>query len=116
MFPAIVCDCPASTITVEIAPGPASMGIASGVSATSSFSCPSDDLLGALLRRALAAKHVHRHEPEYQPAGNAKCRQRDPEHLEDSGARDAEHRHQHARGDARAERSAVPLLAPTAPA
>ena len=35
------CACPASTIAVEMAPGPASIGIASGVTATSSLSCPS---------------------------------------------------------------------------
>ena len=33
--------CPESTMTVVIAPGPASIGMASGVMATSSFSCPS---------------------------------------------------------------------------
>ena len=100
-----------STITVDVAPGPASMGIASGKIETSGRSSALGFLLGRrALARALRAQHVDRQQEEQHAAGDAERAQRDAEHAEDHAAERAERGQHEAGGQRRAERRAPLVL------
>ena len=106
-----------STITVAMAPGPASSGMASGTMATSSFAAPSwpprcevrvSDGRARSMSSAVMSSRM--------PPATRKAPRRHAEHLEDEAAEEGEEQQQPARHQAGAQRAMPRIFSGESPA